>query len=366
VMDMKKKWLGVLINHSLWKGIKLGHTGHEKIEWYVDAADKYGLDVGFFRIQDVSLNSSRVRALLVRDGNWENTTLPLPAVIHNRAIYESKRILNRLRQLEDRQIPVFNGWNRYGKWQMYKILAEKAEFLRFLPDTAPSSLSGLHSFMEKYPSLLLKPSKGSVGEGIIKLDREDSGAYWKITYKSGKRLIVKVVPSRLVYTLLRKHIREVNYIIQETIRLASYQGALFDIRVSVQKNGRGEWQVTGVVGKVARAGHYLSNVAQGGKIVPLTELFKQLPHLDLSQFSENLQKTALKITHYLDGRLPHLADVGYDFGLDEEGRLYFIEMNSRDQRYSLSKVEDPDAWKRTYENPVAYARFLINKKEDVH
>jgi hypothetical protein len=365
VMNMKKKWLGVLINQSLWKGIKSGHTGHEKIEWYVDAAHKYGLDVGFFRIQDVSLNRRRVRALLVHDGKWKNTILPLPAVIHNRAIYESKGIFNRLRQLEDHQIPVFNGWNRYGKWQMYKILAEKAEFLRFLPDTVPFSLSGLHLFMEKYPSLLLKPSKGSVGEGIIKLDKEDS-AYWKVTYRSGKRLIVKVVPSRLVYSSLRNHIRKANYIIQETIRLASYQGAPFDIRVSVQKNGEGEWQVTGSVGKVARAGHYLSNVAQGGQIVPLTELFKPLLYLDLSQFSENLQKTALKITHYLDGRLPHLADIGYDFGLDGEGWLYFIEMNSRDQRYSLSKAEDPGAWKRTYENPISYARFLINEKEDVH
>jgi hypothetical protein len=111
--------------------------------------------------------------------------------------------------------------------------------------------------------------------------------------------------------------------------------------------------------KVARSGHFLSNVAQGGSVHPLEEIFSQVS-IDQTQVEQHLKDIALAMVHYLDLRLPHIADIGFDFGIDVNGHPYFIEMNGRDQRYSFAKANMLETWKGTYEKPIAYARYLIN------
>ena len=115
------------------------------------------------------------------------------------------------------------------------------------------------------------------------------------------------------------------------------------------------------MGKAARRGHFLSNVAQGGSVFKVEKLLQEYPHLSSDKVIHKISQLALSMAQFLSNSLPQLADVGFDFGIDKKGHPYFIEMNGRDQRYSFKKGGESEIWKLTYEKPVAYARFLMDQ-----
>lgn len=363
-MRMTKDWLGILLNDGLWEGIRKEQTGYEKIDFYLDAANRYEFVPCFFRMRDISLRRKRVKALVKQEGRWSSRILRIPAVIHNRAIFHSPMYLSQCRKLVDQGVVLFNFWNRYSKMRIAEILGKSEEVKPYLPVSVPFSLNHLANMGQEYVSLMVKPDRGTVGEGIIKVDRI-SPLEWKVKYREGTNLAERSVQTGELYRKLKRMVGKHEYLVQETIDLATYQGCPFDLRVSVQKDGRGEWGVTGMVGKAARPGHFLSNVAQGGTVHHLEDLLENEFGLSSREIEKRVKYAALKVVHVLDQHLPHLADVGFDFGIDRQGHPFFIEMNGRDQRYSFAKGEMMDTWKMTYEKPVAYARYLLDQKERV-
>ncbi|WP_167577453.1 YheC/YheD family protein [Ammoniphilus sp. YIM 78166] len=360
---MSDAWLGILVNDSLWKGIPKGRTGQEKIEFYLEAARNSGIKPCFFRLGDISCRFGKVKALVNSGGKWKQRVIPIPRVIHNRAIFDSQVNYKRCERLKELGIVLFNFWNRYSKLEITEILAQNDQLKPYLPYSTPFSLAHLSTMGQQFPSVMLKPDRGTVGEGIVKIDRVSPLA-WNLKFRSGKQLKSQSTEQRELYSKLKKITGKNRYLLQETIDLATYKECPFDIRVSVQKDGTGEWSVTGMVGKVARPGHFLSNVAQGGSVHSLEELFEGNPELSPIEVEKKLEEVALLMVQYLEEKLPYLADVGFDFGIDKKGQPFFIEMNGRDQRYSFAKGDMMDTWKRTYEKPVAYAKFLLDKQRE--
>ena len=138
------------------------------------------------------------------------------------------------------------------------------------------------------------------------------------------------------------------------------KGASFDTRVSVQKNGSGEWQVSGIVGKIAKKGSFLTNLAQGGTCYPLKELLKDLPHLDNQPVHKEIEQFAIKAVQQLESEIPNLADLGLDIGITNEGIPMFIECNGRDLRFTFRNAMMLEEWKTTHATPIRYANYLYN------
>ncbi len=358
---MTQEWLGILVNDGFLEKMKQHRTGYEKLEFYQEAGVKYNLTPCYFRLQDISFPRKRVKVYVEGNGKWNPKWIPIPKVIHNRAIFIAGPNWKRCIRLEKTGSILFNFWNRYGKLQIAQRLERNTGFQPFLPVTSSFSQENIDAMTKRYSSLIFKPDKGTVGEGIIKMDRAEAGC-WDVKFRSGNKLLHLEIPQSSMFAQLRKYTANHRYILQETIPLATYQDSPFDIRVSVQKDGHGEWGVTGMVGKAARPGHYLSNVAQGGKVYSLTELLSEYPHLKKEKIYQAISEVALSMANYLSNQLLHLADIGFDFGITRDGHPFFIEMNGRDQRYSFAKGGMIDTWKKTYEKPVAYARFLLDEK----
>src|SRR5690606_2299377 len=125
-----------------------------------------------------------------------------------------------------------------------------------------------------------------------------------------------------------------------------------DFRVSVQRNESGKFQITGIVAKVAAPDKFITNVAQGGVVLPVETLLESLPQLHPGDVCQRISDFSLKVVCHLAEHLPHLADVGLDIGITENGFPVFIECNGRDLRYSFQKGNMLDAWKATYFNPI--------------
>jgi hypothetical protein len=350
-----KRVIGILLDSKPFSGIQKSRTGREKIAFYNKATKKHGLVPFYMCLHLVKPEKRKVTGYLFKNGRYLLKERSLPPVIHNRAMPMSREGRQRLEALSQSSL-VFNGRTRYSKWKIHRILNKKKALQPYLPYTLLFSKSSLSKMMERYSAIYVKPVSSSIGKGIIKVSRVSSRD-WRIQTAGN----IQTKKMKKVYPYLRKRIGARSYIIQEAIPLAEYKGRPFDIRVSVQKNGHGVWQVTGMVGKVAGKGRHVTNVAQGGRVIRCDTLFSA-SGIPLEPTERSIKRISLKIAKRLEKKLKNLADVGLDMGVDQKGHPYFIEMNGRDLRYSFQEGGLQKKFYKTYENPVKYAKYLYKRK----
>jgi len=345
--------IGILVDRHVFRRIKSGKPGNEKLHLYNKAAVKHGLTPVYMCLERTDPSSGKALGFQFLNGKYVYKILPIPKVIHNRTLPASKRMRERLKQLAQKRF-VFNAQNRYSKYLIHKLLQHR--FAANLPVTTRYTRSELRRMMDRFRSLYIKPQSSSLGNGIVKITRNKNGT-WIV--QSPRTTFV--TSKQKAETKVNDIVKHRKYVIQQTIPLAKYNGNPYDIRVTVQRGFGGNWQVTGMYCKVARKGRHVTNVARGGTAKKCDTVFRQ--HFQHpSRVAHSVRDVSLQITRYLGERLNRLADVGLDMGVDASGKPYFIEMNGRDQRYGFRKAKMPDTFRRTYETPILYAKYVLQTK----
>ncbi|CAG7644597.1 YheC/YheD family protein [Paenibacillus allorhizosphaerae] len=345
--------VGILVDDLVFRGLnKKKHTGTEKISFYNKAAATCHVKPVYLSLNRMNPGQGTAYGYTFARGKYSYGKVKIPRVIHNRTFPTSSRSKKNLNGL-NRISYVFNGCNRYSKYRIHQML--KSAFKANIPRSVNYSKSNLRRMMKQYDSLYIKPQKGSVGDGIMKLSRGHSGK-WVAQLPRRTHAGTKKNARKIVHQAAKRK----PYLIQEGISLAKYRGKPYDIRVSVQRGGDGNWHVTGIVGKVARKGSHVTNLARGGKAVKCNILFQSLNHP--KGVSDSVKQLSLRITKYLGKRLNRLADVGLDIGVNRQGKPYFIELNCRDQRYSFKKAGMGSTFYDSYANPVRYAKYVLKRR----
>lgn len=356
-------YVGILLEASTFDGIPSGNTGREHVAFYEKGGEQHGVKPCYFRLRDLHFERGEVRAYVYMDGHYVMQILPIPSVVHNRVLLRTKHDRARMKQLKKFGTIVFNGINRFSKWYMHMLLVQHDTIRSHLPKTYAATRKTVKKMMREHEQLILKPENGSIGKGIFKIERVDSK--WHFTYpvfvgKHGQRWEVATF-RYLLPKVLKDRITRHLFIVQEKIPLAQVEGQPFDLRVSVQRNGEGEWQVTGIVAKVARKGHFLTNVARGGTTGTLEEMVRDHPLLTVEQVHHDVSNLALTIANYLGQKFRFLADVGLDIGITDTGHPYFIECNGRDLRITFRNANMMREWEATHTTPMAYAAYLLRR-----
>jgi hypothetical protein len=346
--------VGILLDDATFKGIASRQTGYEQLSFYNKSAGRLKLRPFYMNLKKTGTRSAL--GYSYSSGKYRMRQGPLPKVIHNRDITLNPKLKKKLRQLAGSSV-LFNRTNRFSKYKISDLLAGEGSLRPHLPVTTMYSRANLARAMKRFGSLYVKPNSGSVGSGIIKLSKSAKGD-WQVYWRKGAPY---TAPTARAIAFIHQKIGGQSYQIQEAIALAAYKGRPYDIRVSVQKNGSGHWQVTGMVGKVAAAGQHVTNVAKGGRVKRCEELFLA-SGLPVTRTKDSLRHVSLQIAEYLGRRLPHLADIGLDMGVDKQGRIKFIEMNGRDQRYSFKKAGLNATFFKTYSTPMQYAKKLLEQQ----
>ncbi|CAM5789821.1 hypothetical protein I532_20126 [Brevibacillus borstelensis AK1] len=223
------------------------------------------------------------------------------------------------------------------------MMRQDERLWEFLPDTVLFEPEALWRHLEKYRSVILKPSGGGGGAGIIKVTSLGDSRY-QVHAGNGRR-VVKGEEATVKY--VRSLFRPKPYLIQPYLRLGRINGRPFDIRVMIQRTKGRPWVVTGFLAKLAGPGFIVTNIARSrGKVLPLTVALAQ-SNVDVSpDLLEEIKYVAQMTGECLGKKYPTLRKVGLDLGIDTTGKPWIIEANFRPSLSLFRKLPDLRAYRR--------------------
>jgi len=298
------------------------------------ACRQYGGLAIFFASGDLPSDSTTIRAWVYRNG-WRREEFPLPDVLYNRLTTrkteQSAAVQRFIQMLKQRyHAKVFN--ERFlDKHEVFDLLRQDAALRDLLPEShLLRNYATLKTMCQKYPIVYLKPVRGSLGKGIIRIIRQPDGYSCQYATAAGTRT-QKYAQLRKLFASLSGKLKLQRYQIQRGLDLIRAGQRPMDFRALVQKDKNGRWGITSIVGRIAGNQQFVSNVARGGTMVPAIDaLAKSNIRGQKTAAHARLREAALKIAHSLDQRVPeHFAELGIDLAISSDGRVWLLEVNSK-------------------------------------
>jgi hypothetical protein len=343
--------IGILYPRPILLRLIQGKRSFEKPSFYLDAAEQTGEEIIFFSLYDVDWRKGSVRGWNGKDPN--RMTRQLPSVIINRTRTNHGNVKRRIRRLKRAGSLVFNEHNVVSKLRIHRILEQNQQLLPYLPEANAVTRETVKSMLERNDCLFLKPRSASVGNGIIRIQKNSDQTIAEINCLG--RTKRKKVGIKQIIKIVKKKNR--GYLIQQGISLMTYKDKPVDFRVSVQKNGEGCWQYTGMVGKMAQKGAIVTNLHCGGRSMKASKLFEQWGW-DQAKIENKIAGLGVQVAETLDEELAHIADLGLDIAIDENQHPWLIEANFRDLRVTFRNAGEKDKWRETFAAPIRYASYL--------
>lgn len=330
----------------------------------VNAARKEGVFVYFFTPKDIGGSRTTIPGWTY-DKGWKQGVFPMPDVLHNRLTSRKYERMESVRTLFQEAkakygTKVFN--EKYlDKTEVFAALKQEPTVARYLPEShAFTGFDMLKAMAGRHRIIFLKPVRGSLGKGIIRIAKLTGGGYaCHFSEKQGTRRIG--YPSLLkVYAAVSPHVKRQKYQIQQGLSLAAVGGRPVDFRALVQKGGTGEWGVTSIVGRIAGPNHFVSNLAKGGTIASMKDALARsnLPPGSRTRAMAALRKAALAIAQAIDKTIDaHFGELGVDLAVDRSGRVWLLEVNSKPSKNDNTQLNEGKVRPST-KRLIQYARYL--------
>lgn len=268
-------------------------------------------------------------------GVWRRHTFPFPDIVYDRM--QTRRAEARAgyiqfrRRLRDAVGGWFNEPGFFDKWRLHSLLSENERLRPYLPETRRyAGAEDLEHILRSYATAYVKPVAGSLGLGIMRVRRLRSG--FTIHYEVGERTVTRGARTlaalhRTVYRLTRGQ----PYIVQQGLRLATWHGRPFDVRVLMQRTATGKWAVTKMFGRVAALGGVTSNLTRGAEASNIHLLLRHVfGRRHRSRLYKQLYAAGMHCAEQISQTLPGLVgELGLDLGVSRGGRIWLIEANSK-------------------------------------
>ncbi|WP_342565339.1 YheC/YheD family protein [Paenibacillus sp. FSL R7-0345] len=329
------------------------------------AAPLFDLKVLVFHPEDVAADGESITGYAWKEGRWQQTVAPAPDILYNRCLYSSrqeKKAAAAALAALSRAVP----WSRGlpDKWRVYEIL-RRSPAAPLLPETrlytGPAALGSM--LAEREYGVFLKPRAGSHGKSTLhaRLLSAREGGGMSIRGRSGAN-----EPFRRHFSTVDEGLRWIDRftgtrrcIIQPYLHLTGSQGRPFDVRVLMQKNGRGAWTLTGMAVRLGGHGSFTSNLHGGGTAAAALPFLLAEYGPAGAELLDELAAAAAVLPPLLEKSCGRLGELGLDFGLDPGGRIYLLEANSKPGRSVFRLTGDSQAARLAAENPLRYARHLL-------
>ncbi|MDR0266851.1 YheC/YheD family protein [Paenibacillus sp.] len=302
----------------------------------VNACRKQGAYVYFFTPDHIEEGSDSIHGWVYEDG-WHRAKMPIADVINNRLTtrkMENKpSVQHFMKEVKSRFGTHFFNERFLDKNEVFDTLKADSSLAKFMPESyLLKGFSTLKKMCQQYPVVFLKPVRGSLGKGIIRIARQPDGTYQTLTTSAGGARKQTYSSVNKLFTGISGKMKTTRYQIQQGLTLIDYAKRPIDFRALVQKNGYGKWNVTSIVARIAGGNHFVSNLARGGTLSTVKDAVSRcvLPAEAKKTAYTKLQRTSLEIAKGIDTLIPaHFGELGIDLAMDNSGKIWLLEVNSK-------------------------------------
>ncbi|BBI35097.1 YheC/YheD family protein [Cohnella abietis] len=212
------------------------------------------------------------------------------------------------------------------KWVKTNTLLRSPYIARHIPSSRLYNAGNLQQMLKRFGMVVLKPVRGAGGQGVIKV--ESIGRTYRLTHKSNRRSFSSF--NQLLHALNATR-KKRTYLIQRGIHLATIGGRPIDYRVKyVKENGR--WTYRSMVGRLARKGLFVTNLCRGGTQMTAAQgIRRSLSSRLVRPKKSEMRQLTNASTALLESHYPGIGQLGYDYGIDRNGHIWMLEVNTRPQ-----------------------------------
>lgn len=298
------------------------------------------LSVMAFTVEGVSPEDHSIRGYVYRNGVWTSGRFPLPDIVYNRClhVHESQNVRRTLEDMAEQNSRKLIYWSRNlpGKWQVYRALHAVDKVRPFVPPTAPyRDTAQLVEWLGRHSELFMKPQTGTHGKSTLYLRLAEGGQGLLVQGRDSRnrpfRRLFPELDAGLSWIHGIAHKRA--YIVQPYLKLTSQSNHPFDVRALMQKDGNGHWRLTGFAVREGRKGTLTSNLHGGGEAHPAEPYLREQFGADTTRLIiGQMRALSSTITRALEERYGRLGELGIDYGIDQSGNIWLLEVNSRPGR----------------------------------
>lgn len=263
---------------------------------------------------------------------WVKGTFSFPNLVYNRIPFrkseqriECQRFFS---LLKEKKIPFFNPCF-IDKYTLNNMLENHPILQNFLPKTVLiQTKEGLLSLLEEQQCLYLKPSQSSKGKGIFRLKL--------------------IPPSQIQLEGIKKHehfnsfdhfwekrhktLLEKNYLAQEEVDAAEYNGDRFDFRILAHRD-QDDYHLTGVGIRQSQDQDITTHLTAGGSLLPYVLL-------QTNEHDHFIHTVIPLIGGALSEQLGYFGEFSIDAGVSKSGKYFIYEVNSKPMSFDEREIEE--------------------------
>ncbi len=321
-----------------------------------------GVCVAVFTPEQLLSEKGETKGWLFQNKQWRPRELPFPDVLYNRITsrrIERKPRLQKIFRLLRMHYGVYIFNKTFlDKRQVHETLMRNPRMQPMLPETHPYHPHRIRTMLNRYGTLYLKPTNGSLGSGIIRLIKTGRFIVCQHATANGTstRLYRKI---ETVIALLNRRARQSSYLIQQGLHLVTARGRPVDFRVLVQKNLQGTWAITSVVGRIANNQHIVSNLARGGTVRKASDVLAELDSHQTKPSLSQIRSTALEVANAFEQLVDgHYAELGIDLAVDTSGKIWLLEINSKPSKTDDTVINPSLATRPSVIRLIDYTLYL--------
>jgi glutathione synthase/RimK-type ligase-like ATP-grasp enzyme len=302
---------------------------------------------------DILWKERRIIGLCLKKGLWKQHSFPFPHVVYNRSFNKKLITIQRLEKAIGRN-KCFNNINFFNKWDLYNLL-EQSILKPYVPDTFLYNEVNISELLERYKLVYIKPSYGSKGKSVYRVELMDHGDIHISLHTLTPRFICR--KNENIQEKLNELLGTKKYMVQQGVQMSQLDHRYFDIRVLVQKDILGDWTVSTITSRVAFENYFNTSMCE-----TICEIAEILPRLftpeKMNEILQSLNEVSIKAAQEAEIQMGSLGELSVDFVLDNQNKLWIIELNGKPQKNLYKDIKGFKHKKLIYSRPLEYAYYL--------
>lgn len=281
-----------------------------------------GIDLLYFRAEDINMEKNKINGLLFEDNEWKNYETDIPKIIDTNTLCLKHK--KAIQYLKEHAYLTENGERTFKRRSYMEKLSNKESFNSLIiPTKEYTSFSALKAYLSLYNEIVLKPSASKKGAGIYRVSKNDAGKYI-IGYEKQQQ----VVSIDELQEFCERNIKDKKYLVQQFIKSQTVHGDPFNCRTHLEKNEQGKWEVAKKHVRIGIGQQVVSNLKKDSAINDGDVFVKAHFTENGKEICKRLDKMATEIANEIEKiRRTNIATISFDFGIDRDENIFLFDIN---------------------------------------